>query len=80
MPVVSTYHAGIPEIVDHGASGLLVPERDSEALALALRELLANPSTWETYGQRGRALIEDRHSLSAVGERLEAVYWGTETR
>jgi colanic acid/amylovoran biosynthesis glycosyltransferase len=80
MPVVSTYHAGIPEIVADGESGLLVPERDSEALASALRELLADPPAWETYGQRGRALIEDRHSLSAVGERLEAVYWRTDTR
>jgi colanic acid/amylovoran biosynthesis glycosyltransferase len=80
MPVVSTYHAGIPEIVDDGASGLLVPERDSEALASVLHKLFADPSTWEAYGRRGRALVEDRHSLSAVGERLEAVYWEGDVR
>lgn len=74
MPVVSTYHAGIPEIVDDGGSGLLVPERDSEALAGALQKLFADPSTWEAYGRRGRTMIEERHSLSAVGERLERIY------
>jgi len=74
MPVVSTYHAGIPEIVDDGKSGLLVPERDSAAIESALRQLASNPSEWQEYGRRGRELVESRHSLEAVADRLEAIY------
>lgn len=74
MPVISTWHAGIPEIVDNGSSGLLVPERDSEAIETALRDLLSQPSKWADFGQNGRELVETRHSLNAVADVLEELY------
>ena len=40
LPVVATWHAGIPAVIDHERHGLLVPERDIEALAAALEALL----------------------------------------
>ena len=42
LPVISTHHSGIPELVEDGRSGLLVPERDVPALADALKRLLEN--------------------------------------
>lgn len=74
MPVVSTYHAGIPEIVDDGNSGILVPERDSSAIESVLRKLVSDPSKWSEYGRNGRELVKKRHSLKAVASRLEEIY------
>ena len=55
LPVVATRHGGIPELVEHGVSGLLVPERDPEALARAVAQLMDAP--------------DDRASLGAAGRR-----------
>ncbi len=74
MPVVSTRHAGIPEIVADGVSGLLVPERDVSALAGALRRLIDNPAEWPEMGRQGREFIERRHDLSMLNRRLLELY------
>jgi colanic acid/amylovoran biosynthesis glycosyltransferase len=74
MPVVSTRHAGIPEIVVENESGYLVPERDVEALATALRRLVNNGHLWPEMGTCGRALIEERHNLSRLNQRLVHLY------
>jgi colanic acid/amylovoran biosynthesis glycosyltransferase len=74
LPVVSTYHAGIPEIVEDGETGLLVPERDSEALADALETLISNPERWPEMGKRGREHIERNHSIEAVTDDLLKLY------
>lgn len=76
LPVVSTWHAGIPEIVDDSSSGVLVPERDSEAIRSALEELISEPAKWEKFGRNGRKLVENRHSLDAVADILEKMYTG----
>jgi colanic acid/amylovoran biosynthesis glycosyltransferase len=72
--VISTLHAGIPEVVLDGVTGRLVPERDHEALAGALADLLATPERWPAMGRAGREHIAahyDRHRL--VGQ-LENLY------
>jgi colanic acid/amylovoran biosynthesis glycosyltransferase len=74
MPVVSTQHAGIPEIVADGVSGLLVPERDVTALAGALRRLMDNPAEWPEMGRQGREFVERRHDLSMLNRRLLDLY------
>lgn len=74
LPVVSTYHAGIPEIVADGESGLLVPERDSEALTDALAELAAHPDRWATMGRHGSDYVESTHSIDAVSASLIDLY------
>lgn len=76
LPVVATRHAGIPEVVRDGESGLLVPERDAEALAAALTRLLEAPERWEAMGRAGRRHVEGTHSTAAVAATLEAVYAG----
>src|SRR5262245_54886603 len=59
MPVVSTWHADIPEIVKDGENGFLVPERDAKALAERLEYLLQHSETWETMGKAGREHISE---------------------
>lgn len=74
LPVVSTLHGGIPELVEHGHNGLLVPERDSDALAQAVRALLDAPQTWAAMGAAGRAAVEERYSVHASTEALFKAY------
>ncbi len=54
LPVISTRVAGIPEMVLDGQTGLLVPEKDTEALSVALSSLLTNPAEAVEMGRRGR--------------------------
>ncbi len=70
MPVVSTWHSGIPELVQDGVTGLLVPERDPEALAQALRQLALAPERWRDMGLKGRAVVERDYDTRVLGDRL----------
>jgi glycosyltransferase involved in cell wall biosynthesis len=75
MPVLATRHAGIPEIVADGVSGVLVAEGDPAALADGLRAMLAARERWPAMGEAGRRLVVERgHLTSDVAARLEALY------
>jgi len=63
MPVVSTVHAGIPELVDNGVSGLLVPERSVTKLASALNDMVEHPDRWDAFGKQARGKIERDFNL-----------------
>ena len=58
LPVLSTRHSGIPELVADGEAGFLVPERDIPALAARLADLAAEPSRWPAMGGAGRLAVE----------------------
>ena len=74
LPVVTTAVSGIPELVQHDHNGLLVPQRDPEALALALAHLLDNPAVRQRLGEAGRHTIEERFSSSHASHRLKALF------
>jgi colanic acid/amylovoran biosynthesis glycosyltransferase len=74
LPVVSTVHAGIPEIVVDGDSGILVPERNVQSLVDALDRLIREPDRWPEMGRKGRNYIQQKHSIDAVAEELLDVY------
>lgn len=59
LPVVSTRHSGIPEAVEDGTSGLLVPPADASALADALATLAGDPDMRVRFGEAGRKLVAD---------------------
>lgn len=63
VPCVSTRLAGVPEMVDHGATGLLVEERDVEGLSEAMENLLQDREKAEVMGLAGYALAKERFSL-----------------
>jgi glycosyltransferase involved in cell wall biosynthesis len=63
LPVVSTDHSGIPEVVEHGVSGVLVAPRDASALADALEQVLSDAPTARRMGERGREVVEDRFDV-----------------
>ena len=76
MPVVSTYHSGIPELVEHGVSGLLAPERDAMALAALLTELVDHPESWPSFGAAARRKVEEEYDSERLNDELVAAYRG----
>lgn len=60
LPVVATAVGGIPEVVEHGHNGLLVPPRDAEALAAAMATLAASPEMRRRMGSAGKDRAEGR--------------------
>ena len=57
IPVVSTDHSGIPEVVEDHVNGLLVPPGDPDTLAQALSRLLRSPDLRKRMGQKGRQTV-----------------------
>jgi colanic acid/amylovoran biosynthesis glycosyltransferase len=57
-PVIATNIGGIPELIDHGVNGHLVPSQDSKALAVSIRDLAANSALAKKYSASGRKKIE----------------------
>jgi colanic acid/amylovoran biosynthesis glycosyltransferase len=74
MPVVSTHHSGIPELIQDGVSGFLVPERDVEALAKQLSYLVEHPEVWSAMGYAGRKNIEDSYNIDKLNDQLVSLY------
>jgi glycosyltransferase involved in cell wall biosynthesis len=72
-PVVTTYVAGIPELVRPQENGWLVPAGDVEALADAMQEVLSRaPDALAEMGERGRARVLERHSIDTEASKLLA--------
>jgi glycosyltransferase involved in cell wall biosynthesis len=74
-PVVATDGGGTREVVRHGQSGLLVPPKDPEALAVAIGDVLAQPARARAMGQLGRRIVEDAFSAQAMVRRMEQLYY-----
>lgn len=75
VPAVATLVGGIPEIVTHEESALLVPPGDPDALAAALlRILVEEPALGETLARRARALVLERHTPQARVNKLSGIY------
>lgn len=74
LPVVSTRHAGIPELIEDGVTGHLVEERDVSGLAQALKWLLHRPDTWRSLGLHARMKIEAEFNRHVQTEKLERLF------
>jgi len=74
-PVVATAVGGIPELIDSGKDGLLVPARDSSALAEAIVELLRDRRRAQEMGQRAFQKIQSRFSLERMIDDYSRYYW-----
>ena len=77
LPVVSTQVAGIPEIVAHGESGLLVPPHDGQALTEALARLVDDTDLRLRMGRRAVEIINERFDAEKNANRLLALIKAT---
>ena len=73
-PVIASAVGGIPDLIDHGRNGLLVPAGDREALAIALRRVLGDKVLAARLGQAARETIAATHSPQRSLEQLEQIY------
>jgi len=73
-PIVASAVGGIPEIVRDGETGLLVPPRDSEALARAVLRVLGDSGLAQRLGEAARAHVSERFSVAAMTAGNLAVY------
>lgn len=74
LPAVASRLGSIPEVVDHGRTGLLVPPGDAEALAEAIGRLAAEPSLRERLGNAARIEYERRFRAERMIAAIEALY------
>lgn len=70
MPVIGTYHAGIPELIQDRVSGYLVPERDVDALADCISSLIESAGSWHDMGVAGREKIEAEYDMDKLNDQL----------
>jgi glycosyltransferase involved in cell wall biosynthesis/GT2 family glycosyltransferase len=70
LPVISSYHSGIPELVLHGHSGLLSPERDVQRIALHMDMLVNNPALRRSLGAGGRQRALAEFDIEKLNDRL----------
>lgn len=73
-PVISTRVGAIPEIVEDGVDGILVPPADPEALAAVLARLLGDPGELSKLAGAGRRRIKERYRFESMLRQYEALY------
>lgn len=73
LPVISTYEGGIPDIIENGITGFLIPQKDASALAEKLELLICNPGLRVRMGKAGRKKYEKRYTLEIFEKRIEQI-------
>jgi glycosyltransferase involved in cell wall biosynthesis len=74
LPVFATEHGGIPEAIENGVSGVLVPERNDEALARALLNAAQDPDLLSRIARAGAEAVRQSFDSAAQVQRLEDIY------
>ena len=74
LPVLSTLHSGIPELVEDGVTGFLVPERDIDGLTEKLSYLIDHPHLWLELGRRGREYVEKNYNIEVLNSQLVEIF------
>jgi glycosyltransferase involved in cell wall biosynthesis len=77
LPVFATRHGGIPEAIENGVSGVLVPERDHEKLAATLLDAAKDPGFLSRIARNGAEIVRKNFDLRAQAQRLEEIYLRT---
>jgi colanic acid/amylovoran biosynthesis glycosyltransferase len=77
LPVFATEHGGIPEAIEHGVSGVLVPERDEFALVETLLDAVQDLGFLSRIAQSGAEAVRRNFDLSTQAQRLEEIYLRT---
>ena len=73
-PVVASNVGGIPEMIEDGLTGLLVPPHDADALAAAIVRLLKNHPLADTLGRAGHDMVHDRFCIELMVGAIQSIY------
>jgi N-acetyl-alpha-D-glucosaminyl L-malate synthase BshA len=73
-PVVASRVGGVPEVVEHGESGYLLPPGDVDGMSDASVEILSSPDLWQRMSRKGRQIAEEKFSAAAIVGRYESYY------
>jgi glycosyltransferase involved in cell wall biosynthesis len=73
-PVVASHVGGIPEMIEDGVTGLLVPPHDADALAAAITRLLRDHPLADQLARAGHDLVHDRFCIQVMVRSIEAIY------
>lgn len=63
LPIIGSSVAGIPELLDYGNAGMIIPENDIDSLVNAIQELLRNPKVRKEYSEKGREFAEKKFNI-----------------
>lgn len=74
LPIVATEVGGIPEIIEHGKNGLLVPIGDVESLASALTKLIKNPQRRQKMGKAAYQQVKENFNQQLISDKLSSIY------
>jgi glycosyltransferase involved in cell wall biosynthesis len=77
LPVFATEHGGIPEAIEHGVTGVLVPERDEFALVETLLDAVQNSGFLSRIARSGAGAVRKNFDLATQARRLEEIYLRT---
>lgn len=77
IPVIATQVAGVPELVEDGASGFIVPPGDVESLTKRLETLLSDPDLCQRMGEAGHKTVLTEHDIRAEVSWLHRLFAGT---
>jgi glycosyltransferase involved in cell wall biosynthesis len=73
-PVVATNGGGVPEIVQDGKTGILVPMGDASAMAEAICRICADPILARTMGSSGKQRVAEHFTIEQTARKVESVY------
>lgn len=72
---IGTWHAGTPELIDHGKSGFLVPENNVCQLARTIEHVIEHPEIWQSIGLSGRKKVEKHFETKQSIKKLEKIFY-----
>ena len=74
IPVIASNIGGLPEVVNDGTTGFLVPPCDSESIAAKIIQLIGEPSLRKQLGIQGRKFVLENYDLNLCGQKMEKIY------
>jgi|GEM_PF-502237 len=75
-PVVSTIHAGIPDVIQHGQNGLLANEYANTELKACIEQLIHNAALRKRLGLEGKATVDKRYTNRVIQEKINRIFEG----
>ena len=74
IPVISTYHSGIPELIKDGETGLLTPEKDPDGLAEKIKTLQVSQNLHKKITLNARKFVESEFNVERQNDKLVKIY------